>query len=170
MGSVEKGIARRTLTNSEKVVEQMGEAINNHLTVRMNKEWLRKYSGWGTLNAINAIVDYNSARNSGRGVVGSMASAAGWFAAGEVLGFKMIPLMALGHVPSAAVSSIEKTDQLVRNMQMTNMYKNTPFFNARFQDTQAAYTMRQAGMQVAKNTQYRLEQTMLGNEAQYMKR
>ena len=46
---------------------------------------------------------------------------------------------------------------------------NAPFSNATFVDTQQAYTMRQAGMQMAQASRYNLQQTLLGNEAQYMK-
>lgn len=159
MMGVEKSIAKKT---GKKVAEETGK--------RFSKEWMHKYGGWGAMNAVASVMDYNSARAEGKGVVGSLASAAGWFVAGEMLGPKMIPIMLGAQLPSLAVNSLESLDQMTRNMSMTNMYKNTPFFNARFQDTQSAYTMRQAGMQQAKNSQYRLEQSMMGNEAQYMKR
>ena len=40
-----------------------------------------------------------------------------------------------------------------------------PFYNATFNDTQQAYTMRQAGMQLAENSKYNLQQSLMGNEA-----
>jgi len=150
---VERSIAQRTGSSS-----------------RFSKEWFKKYGGWGAMNAVATVMDFNNARSEGKSPLGAAASAAGWFAAGEMLGPKMIPLMLGAQLPGLAVSAVEGMDQMARNMSMTNMYKNTPFFNARFHDTQPAYTMRQAGMQQAKNSQYRLEQTMMGNEAQHMKR
>lgn len=134
------------------------------------KGLLKKYGSWGAINAMGAVMDFNSGRQEGKGVIESAASAAGWFVAGEMLGAKIIPLMLGAQIPSLAISAVEGLDKMARNKSMTDMYKNTPFFNARFQDTQAAYTMRQAGMQQAKNSQYRLEQAMMGNEAQYMRK
>ena len=42
------------------------------------------------------------------------------------------------------------------------------FMNAKFDDTEQAFTMRQAGMAIAKRSQYNTQQAMLGNEAKYM--
>lgn len=164
---VEKNIAKKS---GKELSKKAGSGATEEVAKRFSKEWMHKYGGWGAMNAVASVMDYNNARAEGKGLVGSVTSAAGWFVAGEMLGPKMLPIMLGAQLPSLAVSSLEGLDQMTRNMAMTNMYKNTPFFNARFQDTQSAYTMRQAGMQQAKNSQYRLEQSMMGNEAQYMKR
>ena len=42
------------------------------------------------------------------------------------------------------------------------------FAHAQFNDTEQAYTMRQAGMAIAKRSRYNINQAMLGNEAKYM--
>ena len=40
-----------------------------------------------------------------------------------------------------------------------------PFANSTFVDTQQTYTMRQAGMNLARQGQYAMQQAMLGDEA-----
>ena len=51
-------------------------------------------------------------------------------------------------------------------MDRTN--RHVPFANATFVDTKQAYTMRQAGMQLAEASKYNLQQSLLGNEATSM--
>ena len=51
---------------------------------------------------------------------------------------------------------------------MDRANRNIPFSNATFVDTKQAYTMRQAGMQLAQASKYNLQQAMLGNEASMM--
>lgn len=46
--------------------------------------------------------------------------------------------------------------------------RNNAFNNAKFDDTQQTYTMRQAGMAIAQRSRYNTQQAMLGNEAKYM--
>ena len=40
-----------------------------------------------------------------------------------------------------------------------------PFSNSTFIDTQQTYTMRQAGMNLAKQSKYNIQQAMMGDEA-----
>ena len=53
------------------------------------------------------------------------------------------------------------------------VYKGEKFFingcQTTFNDNQRAFTMRQAGMQLAKNSQYNLQQSLMGNEANYLR-
>ena len=51
---------------------------------------------------------------------------------------------------------------------MNSMSKRQVFGDAQFMDTQQLATMRQSGMELAKMSQYRLEQTLMGNEAKYL--
>ena len=62
--------------------------------------------------------------------------------------------------------------QALREHQYTMMYRGngTPFQNAMFNETEGAYTMRQAAMNVMKRTQYNNKMAVMGNEAKYMKR
>ena len=54
--------------------------------------------------------------------------------------------------------------------QMNSVQRIQTFGEAEFMDTQQLATMRQAGMELAKMSQYNLQQSMMGNEAQYMHR
>ena len=118
------------------------------------------------LNAAFAISDYKDARDSGKGVVGSAVKAGALFAAGEVLQGAMFPVMLASSIPKIAVGAIETTQKMTR--QMNNMQRIQTFGESYFQDTQQLATMRQAGMELAKMSQYNLQQSIMGNEAQYM--
>ena len=118
------------------------------------------------LNAAFAISDYKDARDSGKGVVGSAVKAGALFAAGEVLQGAMFPVMLASSIPKMAVGAIETTQRMTR--QMNNMQRIQTFGESYFQDTQQLATMRQAGMELAKMSQYNLQQSIMGNEAQYM--
>ena len=119
------------------------------------------------LNAAFAISDYKDARDSGKGVVSSAVKAGALFAAGEVLQGVMFPgVLLAGAIPKMAVGAIETTQKMTR--QMNNMQRIQTFGESYFQDTQQLATMRQAGMELAKMSQYNLQQSIMGNEAQYM--
>ena len=118
------------------------------------------------LNAAFAISDYKDARDSGKGVVGSAVKAGALFAAGEVLQGAMFPVMLASSIPKMAVGARETTQKMTR--QMNNMQRIQTFGESYFQDTQQLATMRQAGMELAKMSQYNLQQSIMGNEAQYM--
>ena len=118
------------------------------------------------LNMALAVSDYKDARDSGKGVVGSAVKAGALFAAGEVLQGAMFPVMLAGAIPKMAVGAIETTQKMTR--QMNNMQRIQTFGESYFQDTQQLATMRQAGMELAKMSQYNLQQSIMGNEAQYM--
>lgn len=119
------------------------------------------------LNAAFAISDYKDNRDSGKGVVSSAVKAGALFAAGEMLSGIMFPgVMLAGSIPKMAVGAIETTQRMTR--QMNNMQRIQTFGESYFQDTQQLATMRQAGMELAKMSQYNLQQSIMGNEAQYM--
>ena len=119
------------------------------------------------LNAAFAISDYKDNRDAGKGVVSSAVKAGALFAAGEMLPGIMFPgVMLAGAIPKMAVGAIETTQRMTR--QMNNMQRIQTFGESYFQDTQQLATMRQAGMELAKMSQYNLQQSIMGNEAQYM--
>ena len=119
------------------------------------------------LNMAFAVSDYKDARDSGKGVVSSAVKAGALFAAGEVLSGAMFPgVLLAGAIPKMAVGAIETTQKMTR--QMNNMQRIQTFGESYFQDTQQLATMRQAGMELAKMSQYNLQQSIMGNEAQYM--
>lgn len=132
----------------------------------------KKLGGGQLLNAAIpvafGVMEYNQNRDQGKGVISSAATALGSYAF-----FEAVPLLpalaitALPAIPKAAVSLGENLSAMSRNMNKGAI--NTPFGNATFNDSQQAYTMRQAGMQMAQASKYNLQQTLMGNEAQYMK-
>lgn len=113
------------------------------------------------------VQEYNRSREAGKGVLGSAASAGVDFALSEALGMKYMLFGLAQAAPSMAVGAYNTIDQMSRQMNSKSM--NTPFIRSQFQDTQQAYTMRQYGMQLAKNSRYNLEQSLMGNEAQHFK-
>lgn len=118
-------------------------------------------------NAFGAYGDYKDAREKGSSRVGSAAYAAGNFALYEALGGWAIPFMLAPAIPSAAVSGYEALGKMTRQMNYNS--KQVPFVSSQFNDYNQAFTMRQAGMQLAQASQYNLQQTLMGNEAAYLK-
>lgn len=118
------------------------------------------------INTAFGISDYKDARRNGASRVGAAAKAASTFAVGEVLGLWMLPATLLPMVPQAAVGAIEGIGKMQR--QMNYDARRVPFNNATFNDYNQAFTMRQAGMQLAQNSQYNLQQSLMGNEAAYL--
>lgn len=120
------------------------------------------------LNSFFAISDYKSAREEGKGVVGSVVKAGATFVAGEILG-PAYPLIGLAKAaPKMVIGGVETMQRMTR--QMNSVQRIQTFGEAQFQDTQQLATMRQAGMELAKMSQYNLQQSIMGNEAQYMHR
>jgi len=111
--------------------------------------------------------EYKSAREEGNGVLMSGARAVGDFAVSEMMGWGYLGLQLAPMIPKAAVGVAEGLNTMSRNMNRASV--QGPFSNATFNDTQQTYTMRQAGMQLAQASKYNLQQTLMGNEAQYLK-
>lgn len=150
---------------AEEVVEDMVRGSDN-----LGKNHLKKALSGRNLNALVnlgfSIVDYKDARESGDGVLKAGAKAGAQFVAGEMLGFWMMPVALAKSAPTMAVKAFETTQSITRNMNSATRLQT--FGEAQFQDTQQLATMRQAGMELAKMSQYNLQQAIMGNEAQYM--
>lgn len=116
---------------------------------------------------------YKDSRNEGNGMIQSGMKAAGDFAVSEMMGgglggiAKYMALQAVPAIPKAAVGAVESLNAMSRSMNSATVAG--PFSTAIFNDNQQKYTMRQAGMQLAQASKYNLQQTLMGNEAQYMK-
>lgn len=138
----------------------------------VGNQYLKRALSGRSINALMnlgfAVSDYNESRNSGDGVLKAGAKAGTLFVAGEMLGGWMMPVMLAKQLPTLAVSGIEATQNITRKMNSTARIQT--FGEAQFQDTQQLATMRQAGMELAKMSQYNLQQSIMGNEAQYMHR
>lgn len=160
----------KELTNSNntkiatKAIQEGAEDVGN--------QYLKRALSGRNLNALMnlgfAVSDYNEARNAGDGVLKAGVKAGAQFVAGEMLGGWMMPVMLAKQLPTLAVSAIETTQNVTRKMNSTARVQT--FGEAQFQDTQQLATMRQAGMELAKMSQYNLQQSIMGNEAQYMHR
>lgn len=154
-----------TLNNAvNKSIQEGAEDVGN--------QYLKRALSGRNLNALMnlgfAFSDYNEARNAGDGVAKSFVKAGAQFVAGEMLGGWMMPVMLAKQLPTLAVSAVETTQNITRKMNSTARIQT--FGEAQFQDTQQLATMRQAGMELAKMSQYNLQQSIMGNEAQYMHR
>lgn len=120
------------------------------------------------MNSYFALSDYNTAKSEGQSTLAAGAYAASQFALGEVLGFKLLGLHALKAAPGAVVSGVETLGKVQRSMDRSA--RNIPFQNATFNNYNQAFTMRQAGMKAAEQSKYNLQQSLMGNEAAYLKR
>ena len=107
------------------------------------------------MSAFGAITDYKDAK------------AGTEFAMGELLGGWYLPYVALKATPAAVVGGLEGVAKMQRSMNKTS--RQTPFSNAQFRDYNQAFTMRQAGLQMAEASRYNLQQTLMGNEASYLR-
>lgn len=119
------------------------------------------------INVYMGVDTYKTAREQGSSQIGAASKAVSDMVMMDVMGMgKYIGLQAVTALPKAGIRAYETMNQAARSM--SSLSKNAPFYAAKFQDSQQAYTMRQAGMQLAQASKYNLQQTMLGNEASYM--
>lgn len=163
---------KTTSKATEQVVKEVAEETLEEGAEDVGNQYLKKALSGRNLNALMnlgfAVSDYNESRNSGDSVLKAGAKAGTLFVAGEMLGGWMMPVMLAKQLPTLAVSGIEATQNITRKMNSTARIQT--FGEAQFQDTQQLATMRQAGMELAKMSQYNLQQSIMGNEAQYMHR
>lgn len=121
------------------------------------------------MSGISAIQTYKEKRREGKNAISSAVTAGADFALSEMVGpLTYTGLQLLKAVPNMAVSGIQSLQ--TENRKMNSAAKLGTFGDAQFHDTQQLATMRQSGMELAKMANYRLEQTLMGNEARYMHR
>jgi hypothetical protein len=125
---------------------------------------------WGTINTAKSAVDkYKESRAEGRGVISSGVRAAGSAVAADMLG--PIGSIALPFIQAAPGAVIGATDFIMSEQRRMNSSANfMPLGGTSFQDSQQLATMRQSGMELAKMSQYNLEQTLMGAEAKHLHR
>jgi hypothetical protein len=120
------------------------------------------------VNILGAIGDYKSYRRQGDNVISAGVKTAARFAIDEALGLWTIPIAIVKNVPGAIIKG---ADMLYKeNRKMNSAAGQQIFGDAQFLDTQQLATMRQSGMEMAKMSQYNLQQTLMGNEATYLHR
>lgn len=116
-----------------------------------------------------AVADYKQARLEGQGRIGSTITAGANAIMYDAVGLPgMMALGAIKYAPQLAVDGMLKVTQMARSMDRNS--RNVPFQNSTFADSKQAYTMRQAGMQLAQSSKYNLQQSIMGNEAESMHR
>lgn len=126
------------------------------------------------MDAFNAVMGgafalgtYDEARESGDGVASSVLQAGGEFAANMILGGPLyLGLMALSGGGQLGVQAYNAMDQ--RRHQVARDMRQRAFSSAEFNDTEQTYTMRQAGMAIARRARGNADLVQLGHEAQFM--
>lgn len=126
---------------------------------------------WGTALSVGfGISDYVDARDEGASPVEALGSAAMGFVLPELVGglaYAGFQLASTG--VQMGVEGYQNVSTTLRQMDRDNR-KQTPFGGYTFVDSPQIYTMRQAGLALAQQSKYNLQQTMMGNEAKYMHR
>ena len=120
------------------------------------------------INVIGAIGDYKARRREGHGIVSSAVRTGAEFAINEALGLWALPIALVKSTPGMAIKGAEMLYK--ENRRMNSAANFQVFGDAQFMDTQQLATMRQSGMEMAKMSQYNLQQTLMGNEAAYLHR
>jgi len=123
---------------------------------------------WG-LNGYFGLDAYQEARQEGHGKITSAARGIGETALAATLSLPgYLAFEAVRNAPSMAYDfALWQSDY---RRQLGREQKQLAFQNTAFQETQATYTMRQAGMAIAERSRYNTQQAMLGNEARFMKK
>lgn len=127
--------------------------------------------GFGSLMSVGfGVMDYIDAKNEGAGNVEALASAGMNFIIPELVGgWAYAGYQALSMAGQFGVSAYENANMSLRQMNR-DLRNQTPFRGHTFVDSPQIYTMRQAGMALAQQSKYNLQQTMMGNEAQFLHR
>ena len=111
---------------------------------------------------------YSEERQKGHGFVSSAVSGLKEMGMAQ---FGMSTYMLMQGVMDAPEYAAKGYIALDRNrMDMARRSGGNPFQNAMFDETEGAYTMRQAAMNVMKRNQYNTKMATMGNEAKYMKK
>ena len=148
----------RTLLESE-------EFINSNPNIKGLSKFDIAMTG---VNLLGAVGDYKAARRKGHGVISSAVRAGTQLAIDEALGMWALPVALIKNAPGAMIKG---ADMLYKeNRRMNSAANQQVFGDAQFMDTQQLATMRQSGMEMAKMSQYNLQQTLMGNEATYLHR
>ena len=132
------------------------------------KAFLKKHGLNIGLSTWSGVSSYKDARDQGQSQLGSMAKGIADGVLIDIIGWKLyFGGAALIGAPKLMVGAYEGLSQKSRSMSMANA---APFMGNSFIDTEQAYTMRQAGMQMAEQSQMNTKRALLGNEAQYLHR
>lgn len=113
---------------------------------------------------------YKEERAQGNSRLGALGKATLDFVMPELMGIGgYIAYEAVKAAPGALLSAGQSISQQVRQMERSAK-DQSPFRANTFVDSQQIYTMRQAGMALAEQSKYALQQTLMGDEARFMHR
>ena len=161
MGNISKS-KEFAIKNSNKVLDSRIKGLTGK---GMN---LTKAITMGTA-AMTAIDKYKESKAEGKSTASSLIRAGGAAVAGEVLG--PVGFVALTAAQTAPKAIIAGADALYKEHRRMNSASNfVPLGGVNFQDSQELATMRQSGMELAKMSQYNLEQSLMGAEAKHLHR
>ena len=161
MGNISKS-KEFAIKNSNKVLDSrikglMGKGMNLTKAITIGNA------------AIAAVDKYKESKAEGRSTASSLIRAGGAAVAGEVLG--PVGFVALTAAQTAPKAIIAGADALYKEHRRMNSASNfVPLGGVNFQDSQELATMRQSGMELAKMSQYNLEQSLMGAEAKHLHR
>ena len=113
--------------------------------------------------------DYSSRRDEGDSVLSAAFGAAAQQGLAMATGFKGYMGFELLRNSGVIVDAIESLSAQRRAYYANEQYQ-APFRTNTFVDNEQLYTMRQAGMELAKQAKYKQVAAMMGNEARYMHR
>ncbi len=127
--------------------------------------------GWGTIASAGfGLLDFWQQKKEGAGFLEAASSATINMILPEIMGgWTYGGLMLAQGLASVGVSAYENATMQLRQLDKINRDQR-PFQNYTFVDGPQVYTMRQAGMALAKQSKYNLQQTMMGDEARFMHR
>lgn len=113
---------------------------------------------------------YKDERAQGNTRLGSLGNAALAFVLPELMGFgTYLGYEFVKNAPSLILSGAQNISQTVREYER-DVQNQAPFRANTFVDSQQIYTMRQAGMALAEQSKYALQQSLMGDEARFMHR
>ena len=161
MGNISKS-KEFAIKNSNKVLDSrikglMGKGMTLNKAITM-----------GTA-AMTAIDKYKESKAEGKSTASSLIRAGGAAVVGEILGpGGFVALTAAQTIPKVVIGG---ADALYKEHRRMNSASNfVPLGGVNFQDSQELATMRQSGMELAKMSQYNLEQSLMGAEAKHLHR
>lgn len=120
-------------------------------------------------SVVQGISSYKEGREDGKTILGSAADSVLSFATAELVGFLPMMMMTAGDMAIKGAAKGAKY-AVESSRSMNNIQRFSPFADAQFHDTNQLATMRQSGMELAKMSQYNLEQTLMGAEARHLHR
>ena len=125
--------------------------------------------GEGVFTGGLLLNDYSSRRDEGDSVLSAAFGAAAQQGLAMATGFKGYMAFELLRNSGVIVDALESLSAQRRAYYANEQYQ-APFRTNTFVDNEQLYTMRQAGMELAKQAKYKQVAAMMGNEARYMHR